>query len=87
MRSNLTGMTNLPTLARRIFHASIVLVSGLVIVLAVGFGFVAFVATALMIGLAGVVAGRVKPSYRTAPLILEARRSGRGWIINPPPRG
>jgi hypothetical protein len=83
MRSKITGMIKLPHIARCALHACAVLVSGVVIVLAVGFGFVAFVAAALMIGLAGVVVSQLKPQYREAPLLLKARRSGRGWIVDP----
>jgi hypothetical protein len=76
-------MHSLNTTARNIFNATIALVSGLLVAAAIAFGAVALAITGLVIGLAGAILARTRPSqHRHAVITLNARRTGRGWSVD-----
>jgi hypothetical protein len=84
---NLFHMNNLSMTARNLFNATIALVSGLLVAAAIAFGAVALAITGLIIGLAGAIVARTRPAQRRPAVItLNARRTGRGWSVDPSDR-
>jgi hypothetical protein len=79
-------MHSLSTTARTLFHATIAAVSGLFIAAAIVFGAVALAITGLVIGIAGALTARTRPQRRPAVITLNARRTGRGWSVDPSDR-
>lgn len=65
------------------FQSSVALVSGLLIVSALFFGVMAMAIAGLVIGFAGAVLANFRPPETRAVVTLEARRSGRGWSVDP----
>jgi hypothetical protein len=80
-------MQHFSTTARNFFNATIALVSGLLVAAAIAFGAVALAITGLVIGLAGAIFARTRPSQpRRAVITLNAHRTGRGWSVDPTQR-
>ena len=63
-------------------HSTVALISGLLIVSAVGFGMMALAFAGLIIGFAGAVLANFRTPPRRAVVTLEARRTGRGWSVD-----
>jgi hypothetical protein len=77
-------MNSLSSTARNLLHAAIATVSGLFIAAAVVFGAIALAFAGLMIGVAGALMARARPHQpRAAIITLNARRTGRGWSVDP----
>jgi hypothetical protein len=65
------------------FQSTIALVSGLLIVSALFFGVMAMAIAGLLIGFAGAVLASFRQPEARAVVALEARRTGRGWSVDP----
>ena len=65
------------------FQSTLALVSGLLIVSALFFGVMAMAIAGLVIGFAGAVLANFRPPEPRAVVTLEARRTGRGWSVDP----
>jgi methenyltetrahydromethanopterin cyclohydrolase len=77
-------MTRLSFTARNMFHAVVATVSGLFIASAVVFGALALAVAGLLIGIAGALSARVRThTQRPAVVTLTARKTGRGWSVDP----
>ena len=76
-------MRSLSHTARAMFQSTIALVSGLLIVSALFFGVMAMAIAGLLIGFAGAVLASFRQPEARAVVALEARRTGRGWSVDP----
>ncbi len=65
------------------FQSTIALVSGLLIVAALFFGMMAMAIAGLVIGFAGAVLANFRQPDTRPVVTLEARRTGRGWSVDP----
>lgn len=76
-------MRSLSHTARAVFQSGIALVSGLLIVSALFFGVMAMAIAGFVIGFAGAVLANFRSPDNRAIVTLEARRTGRGWSVDP----
>jgi hypothetical protein len=76
-------MKPIPDTARNLYHAIVATVSGLFIATAVVFGAIALAMAGLVIGFAGALTASARPRAKSANVVLNATRTGRGWIVDP----
>jgi cation transport ATPase len=79
-------MSNLPTKLLTLVQLATVTVSGVIIATAIAFGAMAIAMVGLVIGLVGALMAMARPRPRASYVTLTARRTGRGWVIDPTDR-